>query len=113
MRPGAVLITGAASGVGRATAALAAQEGHDLLLLDRDEIGLVSLQSELSSEADDLRVVSRPCDVTDGDGLKVAVDETKGQRSPLSGVVSCAGIEVLGDVESLSPEAWGNCLAST
>jgi short-subunit dehydrogenase len=43
-----VIITGAAQGIGRATANAFAQAGAHLLLVDKDQIGLVTVQDELA-----------------------------------------------------------------
>jgi NAD(P)-dependent dehydrogenase (short-subunit alcohol dehydrogenase family) len=45
-----LLITGAAGGLGRAVATIAAAEGADLVLLDRDIKGLEALHDEIESE---------------------------------------------------------------
>ena len=44
-----VLITGAASGIGRATARLLASTGWEIVALDRDEAGLGTLRKELGA----------------------------------------------------------------
>ena len=57
-----VLITGAAVGIGRATAKKFAEYGAKLVLLDIDFVGLQSVQKEL--EADSKEVLIYPCDVS-------------------------------------------------
>ena len=46
-------ITGAASGIGRATALKLAKEGSELALLDCDEVGLAALMSDLAASPGD------------------------------------------------------------
>ena len=42
-----VIVTGAASGIGRASALRLAAEGAAVLLFDRDEVGVVSTTNEI------------------------------------------------------------------
>ena len=59
-----VLVTGAASGIGRETALAFAREGCDLVAVDVDEAGLLSLESELKSFGAD--TLCRVVDISDG-----------------------------------------------
>ena len=43
-----VLVVGAASGIGRAAAALIASRGASVVIADLDQVGLSTLQSELA-----------------------------------------------------------------
>ena len=67
-----ILITGAGSGIGAATAGLAARRGHPLILLDLDADGI-------RATADDARgagvnAVEIAVDVTDAPALAAAID---------------------------------------
>lgn len=61
-------ITGAASGIGRATALLLAQNGALLSLADKDEIAVLQLISELSDGGVSVHGVK--LDVTDKEGVE-------------------------------------------
>jgi len=104
---GSILITGAASGIGAAVAALAAARGYALVLVDRDEAGLADLTYELPPT----NVQARAGDVTDEALLRSIVAGTRPWRPALTGAVACAGIEVLGDVQTLTADEWTRCLA--
>jgi len=64
---GTVLLTGAASGIGRATARRLASQGHRCVLVDRDSEGLAAL-----------RVTLPPCEA--GDHLERVIDLTNAQQ---------------------------------
>jgi len=98
------LITGAASGIGRATADLFAAEGADLILADIDVGGLPEhfMPGSLWRQAD----VSRADDVA---ALAAAALERYGRIDVLCNI---AGRSVLGDLLSTSEQAWDEILAS-
>lgn len=79
-----ILITGAASGIGKATALLCAEMGAKLILLDLNEEGLNKIQNEIYNGD----VMTLAINLTDFDSLKVMVSGLP----KLDGVVSNAGI---------------------
>jgi NAD(P)-dependent dehydrogenase (short-subunit alcohol dehydrogenase family) len=79
---GRVLITGAASGIGRATARLLAGMGWTVIALDRDESGLRTLGEELGP-----RLIPRVLDLAD-----LTEHTSLDLGGPLSALVQCAGI---------------------
>src|SRR5829696_9983424 len=81
----AALVTGAASGLGAATARQLAQAGARVALLDVNIEAARSLAVEIGG-------VAIACDVTDADGAAAAVAEARGQHGPARILVNCAGI---------------------
>lgn len=79
-----ILITGAASGIGKATALQCAEMGAKLVLLDLNEEGLDKTKSEMG----DVNCLSFAINLTDFDSLK----EMVAQLPKLDGIVSNAGI---------------------
>ena len=79
-----ILITGAASGIGRATAKECANMDASLVLFDLNEAGLASVKADIGDES----IVTMALNLTDYDALCSAV----GQLPKLDGVFSNAGI---------------------
>ena len=86
------LITGAASGIGRATAALFHGEGAKVAATDRNEAGLKTLGSDA-----DLTLAQ---DVTDEARWREVVDAVLAAFGRLDILVNSAGIGTLGNVET-------------
>lgn len=93
------VVTGYASGIGRATAARLVSEGARVVGLDRTEIGADLLAAAGISKG--VRV-----DVGDEDSMIAARDEALDELGGLDLLVHCAGIEVLGNVFEVDPEEW-------
>ena len=92
------LITGAASGIGRATAALFHAEGARVAATDRNEAGLASL----GADAD----LTLPQDVTDEARWREVVDAVVAAFGRLDILVNSAGIGVLGNIETTTLADW-------
>ncbi|MEU3168722.1 SDR family NAD(P)-dependent oxidoreductase [Streptosporangium sp. NPDC006930] len=58
LRGKTAIVTGAASGIGRATAALFAARGAAVLAVDRDEKGLLELRDEVTAAGDEVAVLA-------------------------------------------------------
>lgn len=85
-----VLITGAASGIGRATALMAAAEGAIVGLIDSDAVGLTTTLDE--ARAGGGRGSARVADVSDRARLPTVVESLAEELGPLHGVFANAGI---------------------
>ena len=99
-----LIITGAASGIGRETARIACKLGADLLLLDIGENGLQSVENELCQYS---KVVTRTVDITDFDLVKDVVISAKNEfENHYTGLVHCAGIPSILPLRVLSNEQF-------
>ncbi|MGE0309002.1 MAG: SDR family NAD(P)-dependent oxidoreductase [Acidimicrobiia bacterium] len=99
-----ILITGAASGIGRATSVLFAQEGAQVALLDRQADALEQVADELGGTA----LVT---DLADIDATSAAVEAAAAALGGLDGVVNVAGIGVNGPLSDLDPGLWAKILS--
>lgn len=99
-----IYLTGAASGIGRATALILARGGARLALIDVNAEGL-------KATADETGGVVLPVDLCDGAAIDHSVAEAAEQLGGLDGVVNCAGVPSGGLIDQLPPEEWDRVLA--
>jgi NAD(P)-dependent dehydrogenase (short-subunit alcohol dehydrogenase family) len=88
--PYTIAIVGAASGIGRATAALMAVRGATIVCLDRDGNGAADAAGEI--EAAGGKAASHAIEITDGASQKSVWDKIIRDGGQLHAVVNCAGI---------------------
>ena len=93
-----VVITGASSGIGAATAEAFSRAGHPLLLLARriDRMESLGLPDTLC----------RKVDVRDRKAVKQAIDEAEDEYGPTDCLFNNAGIARLGNIIGQDPEEW-------
>lgn len=94
------LVTGAASGIGRATAQALATEGAVLLLTDRDEAGLERVATELGALA------WRALDIADFAAVQTFATDIHDEHGSLDVLLNVAGISIWGTVEALEHRHW-------
>ncbi|SDE80922.1 Short-chain dehydrogenase [Mycolicibacterium neoaurum] len=100
-----VLLTGAASGIGRATALKLAELGAELYLTDRDAEGLDIVVSD--AEALGATVAAhRALDVSDFEAVSAFADDVHAANGALDIVMNIAGISAWGTVSTLSHQHW-------
>ncbi|TQK18602.1 NAD(P)-dependent dehydrogenase (short-subunit alcohol dehydrogenase family) [Microbacterium sp. SLBN-154] len=88
-----VLITGAGSGLGRATAVRLASEGANLSLVDVSKDGLDATVQAVRDVAPDATLVTVTADVSSEDDTQRYVDETLAAFGRIDGFFNNAGIE--------------------
>ena len=93
----AALVTGASSGLGRATAIALAQAGADVALVARSSEELESAQEEVSKTG--RRALTLPTDLATEDGAAWAVEQTVEAWGRIDVLVNAAGTDVPGTVE--------------
>ena len=98
------LVTGASSGLGRATALALAQAGADLVLLARSADDLQRVVTELTLSG--RRVVAFPGDVAHEDDIVNAVTHAIETFGHIDILVNAAGIDVPGPIVQLATSDW-------
>ena len=100
LRNGVAVITGAASGIGRALAVRLASEGSHLALADLDEAGLIEVAREVARER--VEVSTHVTDVADEKRVKEFAEEVVGRHGRATALFNNAGVALHGDVEEIS-----------
>ncbi|GLZ81525.1 short chain dehydrogenase [Actinorhabdospora filicis] len=100
------LVTGAAGGIGLATARLLARTGAFVVATDVDERGLAALAAELGAS-----VTTVTGDVSSPDDVRRMVGAAVTERGRLDIAVANAGIIPLSTVVETSPEDWDRVMA--
>lgn len=104
LRGRAILVTGAARGIGRAIAQRLAEEGCAVGALDLDGARAEAAAAEL--RASGARALALPCDIRDGDAVARAVAACEGGLGPLFGLVNNAGWDRAAPFLETEPAFW-------
>jgi NAD(P)-dependent dehydrogenase (short-subunit alcohol dehydrogenase family) len=100
-----VFLTGAASGIGRATALASAREGAVLFLTDVDEGGLLRVVEEVQAAGGEVAYAA-PVDVADHDAVRTMAEEITDQHGAMDVVMNIAGIASWGTISAMSHRTW-------
>lgn len=84
-------ITGASSGIGRATAKVFAREGYAVALVDKNEPGGRETEEAIRASGGEATFIL--CDVRDDDAVREAVERTVAAYGRLDAAVNAAGID--------------------
>ena len=103
------VVTGAASGIGRAIATAAASVGASTVLLDRDRAGAEAVAEALSAKGG--RALALACDTSKPESISAAAEAARRRAGPCDVLVNNAGILRAGALESLSLADWNETLA--
>jgi 3-oxoacyl-[acyl-carrier protein] reductase len=106
------LVTGAASGMGRATAHLFADEGARVAVVDRDAEGVLAVAGEITDAGGEAQAFT--CDVADPAAIHALVDDVVARFGGIGILVNNAGVSIPAGAET--PEevfepAWERTLA--
>jgi NAD(P)-dependent dehydrogenase (short-subunit alcohol dehydrogenase family) len=104
LRDKVVLVTGAASGIGRATAQAFARERAKLVLCDRDEDGLREVEGEVAPHAG--HVEWRRVDVASRDEMRAFADDVHRRFAAVDVLVNNAGVGQSGGMLDTTLEDW-------
>src|SRR6201993_1019734 len=95
------VVTGAASGIGKAIATAFVEAGASVMLCDLNAKALDAAVSELGA-----RAIGRVTDVSDESQVEAARPPTRETFGSLDVVVNCAGFGVIAPLTDLSGEKW-------
>ena len=99
------LITGAASGIGRAVAIAAAAEGAELFLTDINAVGLVAVVTQIR-DAGGTVTMSRAMDIADIESMRGFASDIHARYGSLDVLMNVAGIAVWGRIEDMQHQHW-------
>ena len=97
-----ILITGASSGIGLATALYLAEKGYSVIGTSRSAGRLAGLREEASGR--NLSVTTVELDINSDEGVDSVVPSLLAEQGPITTLVNNAGYGLWGPVESLSME---------
>ena len=97
-----VVVTGAASGIGRATALLFAAEGAKVYAADIDETGLAKTAADSNGSVTTVR-----CDVCVCEDIKALMDRAAAETGGIDAVFNNAGAGGdMAKIDEIEPEGW-------
>ncbi len=103
------IVTGAASGIGAASARLFAAEGARLALVDLDEKGLREVASDIEGRGGEAITIA--ADVSQADQAREGVARVMEKWGRIDVLLTAAGISLGGTVDSLDETVWDKTFA--
>jgi NAD(P)-dependent dehydrogenase (short-subunit alcohol dehydrogenase family) len=100
-----VLITGAASGIGRAVAIAAAGKGAQLFLTDINDAALQAVAAQIRASGGRVAYAAA-ADISDHAAVEAMAAQIHADHGSVDVVMSIAGIAIWGTVDVLSHEQW-------
>jgi len=101
-----VIISGASSGIGLATARMLAAGGAEVGLVARRADALAAAVSAVGGSSWGL-----PCDVSDQDSVRALADEASSRWGAVDGLVNNAGIAPMATLDDTTTEVWDEAFA--
>jgi len=103
------VVTGGASGIGRAVAGRLAAEGHAVAVFDVRGEAAVSVADDIAASG--TGAVGGAVDVTDRAAVAAGVEEVHRRLGPITVLVNSAGLDGFDPFLQIAPEAWDRILA--
>jgi len=106
---GPVIVTGSASGIGRACAELLAEVGRAVAIWDLDEAKSAAIAEGIAATYG-VAAIGVGIDVADMKQIQPAVDKSREALGCIGGLVHAAGVSGVSPLEQLTPEIWEQVL---
>ena len=100
-----VLVTGAASGIGRGLTTSLLEKGEKVVALDSNEDKLANVYTDHETS-----LVCHCLDVCDADGIAQLIGKIRGEVGMIKGLVNCAGIYPVTSFLDIAVEEWDQVL---
>ncbi|MFI5202692.1 MAG: SDR family NAD(P)-dependent oxidoreductase [Candidatus Kapaibacterium sp.] len=107
----AALVTGAASGIGKATAMQFARLGAKVVIVDRDKAAGIKAKEEIESAVPGAEILVSRCDVSKEEQVEASVRDTLERFGSLDVVVNNAGLMVFKPLDQHTLEDWNKVLS--
>ncbi len=104
-----VIVTGGASGIGRASARALAEVGRPVAVWDKNGDGAEVAAKEIAAEFD-VATVGLGIDVTDDTAFAAAIDRSRSTLGTIGGLVHAAGMPGAIPLEQLTAATWDQVL---
>lgn len=104
-----VIVTGGASGIGRACAQSLAEVGRPVAVWDLD-VARPGVAADAIADSTGVRTLGLAVDVSDMDQIHRAVTQTRAALGTLGGLVHAAGVAGVATLEQLTQEIWAQVL---
>ena len=104
-----IIVTGGASGIGRETCLLIAQEGGKVAIFDMNEAGMKEVEDTIKEKGGMCK--GYKVDVSDYNMVKTAVDQVIVDFGAIDGLVNDAGITRDGFLTKMEIEDWNKVIA--
>ncbi len=103
------VVTGAASGIGKAIATMLAQAGAKVAIADLNEAGAQVAAGEIAATGG--TAIGVAMDVTDEAAVNSGIEEIRAELGPVDILVSNAGIQIVNPIEQFAYADWKKMLA--
>lgn len=98
------VVTGGASGIGRAAALAFAEAGADVVVIDRNAEGADETAAMIAGASG--RALAIGCDVSDAESLRAARTQAEAAFGPADILANCAAVQLRGPLAELSEADW-------
>ncbi len=104
------LVTGASSGLGKATAEVFVREGARVIVADINQRRAETVAAELNGASRRKKAIALRCDVAKKSEVEAMVAEARKKFGPINILINNAGIGQIKDFLDISPEEWQRML---